>query len=292
MFSLSPTLDFDRETSFDTLPPRGYEPKPPAITINPDYNPFQTQPVYQRPDSGLTANRTGWEKLYEGFKKTEQKDGNQIFTKTEPSGQGNTPDIDNAMPQLTESQAHNRLLQVQNRFILTNVKSGLLLVDQQKAMERILFERITDSKEELLNSRQRLLFPQSFQFSPVDTAILLAILPDLESLGFEISDMGNGVFAVNTTPAEISSGNVKEFIDSMLEDFKKSRLDSREEQRIKLARIITGRLAVRRLKTLRPEEMQQIIDELFACQIPEIAPDGSRILKIIELQELEKFLKG
>jgi len=86
------------------------------------------------------------------------------------------------------------------------------------------------------------------------------------------------------------SGEIIDFIDGLLEDFKKDRTDSADDQRIKLARIIAGNMAVKTAQTLKVEEMQQLIDELFACQVPDIAPDGSRVLKIIQAQEIDKLI--
>lgn len=291
MFSLSPTLNFDAEQSFDFVAPKGYEPKLPTITIDPDYNPFKTQQVYLKSNSGMTANRSGWEKMYEGIANNAikppsgfEKQANQLITDP-PVGSD-----DKAFPENSNVSA-TKLLQLQNRFIVTNVKSGLLIVDQQKAHERIIFERISSNAEGQTVARQRVLFPQTLQFSSVDVEILHEISEDMESLGFEISDMGGGVFVVDTLPVNMPSGEIKNFIDSLLEDYKKSRTDPKDEQRIKLARIIAGRTESKAGKTLKPEEMQQIIDELFACKVPETAPDGSKILKILQLAEIDKLLK-
>ena len=103
--------------------------------------------------------------------------------------------------------------------------------------------------------------------------------------------MGNGTFVINTVPSNMPSNETEDFIDGLIEDFKKNRNDSADDQRIKLARIIAGNMAVKSGKTLKMEEMQQLIDELFACQVPDVAPDGSKVLKIIQVQEIDKLLR-
>ena len=103
--------------------------------------------------------------------------------------------------------------------------------------------------------------------------------------------MGSGTFVINTVPVNIPSNEIIGFIESLLEDYKKDRADSADDQRIKLARLVAGNLAVKSEKTLKNEEMQQLIDELFACQVPDIAPDGSKILKIIQVNEIDKLLR-
>jgi DNA mismatch repair protein MutL len=292
MFSLSPTLDFDTEPSFDFVPPKGYEPKEPTITVNPDYNPFKKQPQnFLKANAGMTPNRTGWEKMYEGI-------ANQPPIQ---SNQGNDNDFRLIPTQESENEAAgivpesslyaaNKLFQVQNRFIVANVKSGLLIVDQQKANERIIFEKISSNAEGQAITRQRVLFPQTIQLSTVDSEVITELTPDLDSLGFEISAMGRGTFVINTVPSNMPAGEIIDFIDGLLEDYKKDRADSSDDQRIKLARIIAGNMAVKTAQSLKVEEMQLLIDELFSCQVPDIAPDGSRVLRIIQVNEIDKLI--
>ena len=291
MFSLSPTIDFDTEPTFDFVAPKGYEPKEPTITLNPDYNPFRKHPNYLKANAGMTPNRIGWEKMYEGIAgQNEGQDGNEENRDFQliPSQQ-NDP-APTLIPENSLYEA-NKLFQVQNRFIVANVKSGLLIVDQQKAYERIIFERISSNAEGQTIARQRVLFPQNIQLSAIDAEVITEITDDLDSLGFEISSMGGGTFVINTVPSNMPSNEIIDFIDSLLEDYKKDRTNSADDQRIKLARIIAGNMAVKTERTLKVEEMQQLIDELFACQVPEVAPDGSKILKIIQVQEIDKLIR-
>jgi len=291
MFSLSPTIDFDTEPTFDFHAPKGYEPKAPTITVNPDYNPFRKQPQnFLKANAGMTPNHAGWEKMYEGI-------ANQPAVQT---GQENNNDFRLIPAQQTENEqisisenslyAANKLFQVQNRFIVANVKSGLLIVDQQKANERIIFEKISSNAEGQAITRQRVLFPQTIQLSAVDSEVINELTDDLDSLGFEISALGAGTFVINTVPSNMPSGEIIDFIDGLLEDYKKYRTDSPDDQRIKLARIIAGNLAVKTAQVLKIEEMQQLIDELFACQVPDVAPDGSRVLRIIQANEIDKLI--
>ena len=292
MFSLSPTLDFDTEPSFDFVAPKGYEPKEPTITVNPDYNPFRKQPQnFLKANAGMTPNRTGWEKMYEGITdqrsvQTKQENNNDFRLiptgETENEAAGIVPE--------SSLYAANKLFQVQNRFIVANVKSGLLIVDQQKANERIIFEKISSNAEGQAITRQRVLFPQYIQLSAVDSEVITELTPDLDSLGFEISAMGRGTFVINTVPSNMPAGEIMDFIDGLLEDYKKDRADSSDDQRIKLARIIAGNMAVKTAQSLKVEEMQQLIDELFSCQVPDIAPDGSRVLRIIQVNEIDKLI--
>ena len=291
MFSLSPTIDFDTEPTFDFVAPQGYEPKAPTITVNPDYNPFRKPQNFLKSNAGMAPNRAGWEKMYEGIESKAVQP-----TEYQP---GMDFELDPAQPQQVEAtlvpesneNTTSKLFQVQNRFIVANVKSGVLIVDQRKAYERIIFERISSNAGGQPIARQRVLFPQTFQLSAFDSEVISEMTEDLDNLGFEISAMGSGTFVINTVPVNIPANEIIGFIESLLEDFKKDRADSADDQRIKLARLVAGNLAVKTEKTLKNEEMQQLIDELFACQVPDIAPDGSKILKIIQVNEIDKLLR-
>ncbi|MFZ4546865.1 MAG: DNA mismatch repair endonuclease MutL [Bacteroidales bacterium] len=290
MFSLGPTINFDSEPTFDFVAPKGYEPKEPTITINPDYNPFRKPQNYLKANAGMTPNRSGWEKMYEGISNPEvipaeqQRNFDLESTPAQPT--------DRETQILPETAIHeaNKLFQVLNRFIVANVKSGLLIVDQQKAYERIIFERISSNAHVQSGAGQRILFPQTMQLSAVDAEILEEIINDLDCLGFEISALGGGTFVINSVPPNMPSSEIVDFIDGLLEDFKKNRTETTEDQKIKLARMIAGNMAVKTGKIVRVEEMQLLIDELFSCQIPEIAPDGSKILKIIQAGDIEKLI--
>jgi DNA mismatch repair protein MutL len=287
MFSLTPKIDFNTEQSFDFTPPKGYIPKPPGITINPDYNPFKPAPSPgQKPAAGLTANRDQWEKLYDiAIPDKNGADTGSQFVLTSQT----VPDMEIQLS--TDNLTGIKLIQVQNRFIVANVKSGLMIVDQQKAHERIIFERIRKLLNHgILGEQQRNLFPHAMQFSPVDSEIMKELSGNLQDFGLEIDDLGGGTFILNAWPVSLPIGEVEVFIDHILEDYKKNRSELGTDIRSKLAIILAKNIAVRPGKPLKPEEMQSIIDELFSCEIPELAPDGSRTVRILTSNELEKLI--
>jgi len=280
MYSLSPTLDFDSEHSFDQPMPKGYEPKPPSIRINPDYNPFGSKPPVR---NDLKPNREQWEKHYEILVPKPAQDDRIV----------QAPLIDEPVMQTAlqeESKGSIRLIQVQNRYIVTNVKSGMLIVDQQKAHERILFEQILKTLEHEPGTQQLNLFPVTIHLSLLDSDILIELRPELNRLGFDINELGGGTFVINAIPAAFEVGDIEQFIEGLLEDFKKNKADPGSENRIRLARLMCRNLSVKSGKTLQTEEMQDLIDQLFACQVPEHAPDGSPILKILNYNEIAKLI--
>jgi DNA mismatch repair protein MutL len=238
----------------------------------------------------MTPNRSGWEKMYVGLKSDSATPEPSYNQQTEILiSQHQT---ENDLTNQTDTQSFNqKMFQVQNRYIVSNVKSGLMIIDQQKAYERIFFERLKTSVENKQPDGQRLLFPEKLEVSQGDALILTEWLESLTELGIELSDFGNGTFVINSLPAGVSRENAKSFIELLLEDVKKDKSGTIDERRIRLLHLVAGNLANRSLKILKSEEMQQIVDELFASSLPDIAPDGSKILKIIPLSEIDKLIR-
>lgn len=289
MFSLSPTLDFERETLFDQPLPPGHEIKMPGITVNPEYNPFSrpTGTTY-KPNEGIKANRDEWEKVYD-IARTQQPSGDEHAT--QKLFENETLPTDEPADLKVHSFPAAKLIQVQNRYIISNVKSGLLIVDQQRAHERILFEQISLMLEKESGTQQLNLFPVTIHLSLVESDILIEIKQDLCNLGFDINELGGGAFVVNAIPASLPVHELEEFLLQLIEDFKNNKADPGIGRRNKLARILSRNIAIKAGKPLQAEEMQSIIDQLFACKSPELAPDGKKILRILSNQELDKLLQ-
>jgi DNA mismatch repair protein MutL len=288
MFSIAPTLDFETEPSFDIRIPANYQPKPPTIKVNPEYNPFNTQ----RPaggHTGMSANREGWEKLYE-INKTPVKPDDNVPV---PSGEnGNQQPVTRLFDENREpGEATTKLLQVHNRYIVAVIRSGVMIIDQQKAIERIEYERLTSSLSTGSGEKQRCLFSQTIHLSPGDASVFEEMLPDLDRFGFEISSLGDGAFVLNSTPAATKSIQPEGFIESLIENFKNNKPLMAMAKQPAVATLVARNIAQKFNKSLKQPEMQSIVDELFACQSPEIAFDGSRIIKIIPVQEIEKFFQ-
>lgn len=288
MFSIAPTLDFETEQSFNIQMPKNYQPRPPSITINPDYNPFlNPRPSYT---SGMSANREGWEKLYEINRSAdlpcENKPvgSNQIETGQPESGLFNTRDA--------SDEPTSKLLQVHNRYIIAVIRSGLMVIDQQKAIERIEYEKLITAAHHGHGDKQRCLFPQTVHLSPGDATILEELLEELDTLGFEISSLGNGSFMLNSIPVSSQPLPPEGLLESLLENYKNNKPILSSGRQPAVAALVARNIASKFNRALKVQEMQSIVDELFACQAPEVAADGSRIVKMLPIQEIEKLLQS
>jgi len=282
-FNIVPSLDFDKEGSIEIpVAKKGEEVHPPTIDINTDYNPFagdeKTYPTNIRRSRFEKANLTNWEKLYHD---PDQDDN------THPSKQATQPTLET-----DRKQAGLSFIQLKNKFILCPVKSGLMTIDQKRAHERILYEKYLRSMEGKFGVAQQNLFPQTIQLNASDHAVLLDILEDICSLGFDIRDLGNHTIVVNGYPSNAATNDPGEMIELLLEEYKSTGTDVREGTKEKICRSLAKASAIPYGKSLSREEMQDMIDALFACENPNYSPSGKPVLTILAIDEIEDLLKA
>ena len=138
---------------------------------------------------------------------------------------------------------------------------------------------------------QQQLFPETFELNASDSALLTSILPDLRALGFDIRDFGKNSFIINGTPGVLNTSSPIEIIESLLEEFKTSPVNLQEKAREKVAVSLAQASAIQYGQVLKPREISELIDNLFACQTPNFSPKGKKVLSIMPLEDFEKLLK-
>ncbi|WP_347839691.1 DNA mismatch repair endonuclease MutL [uncultured Draconibacterium sp.] len=292
-----PSIDFDQSGSIDIPVPKksADNVRFPEIQINPDYNPFDNEKKFAErgyspfdkeagqgrssmPESGREKrNLENWEDLYQGA---------QLKLKPEPSGikvphedlYANTP----------EQFSGKRVLQLKQRYILTPVKSGLMVIDQKRAHERILYEKFLDVMKSDSVASQQQLFPQTIELNPADSALLKGILQDLLQLGFDIREFGKDTFIINGTPGVLDVSSPELIVEKLLEEYKNSPVDARSKAREQIAVSLAKASAMDYGTELKQEEVDHLIDNLFACATPNFSPDGKKVLTIISTDDIEK----
>ena len=295
-FNIVPSLDFDTEGLIDIpVLNKDTEMKAPEVKVNPNFNPFEQEkksPYQTPPKSKFDKNYLdNWENLYQNFEEETppQTQQENLFITEEHSEAELQTGEENFLP-----ESGKKFLQLKNKYILSPVKSGLMLIDQKRAHERILYEQYLNT---LINSRnvaQQSLFPAPFTLSPEDCEMLNSILEDLRKIGFDIREFGKNTFVINGTPAIISNQNTapEELIKSLLEDYQNQELSLAESMKKniseKLARSLAKVSSLPYGKILTSEEMNQIIDRLFACESPNYTPSGKIIISMIKSGEIEK----
>lgn len=286
-FNLAPSLDFDTESSLN-IPdaPKGYQPKQPEIQVNPNYNPFEKkinpQPSFHFPPFS-SETKQKWEELFQHSSREIPPDPLSQF----PS----LPEPENS-PSLTASETEKKNgVQVQNSFILTHTRAGIVIIDQQNAHERILYERFSQAREHYEFASQPLMFPQTVNLSPDKAALFLEWQENFKDMGFEISDFGNGSFVIHAFPFQVRTTDAITLFETILEGISQPSPEKSVRQKLTLARALAKKLAVKRGKALHQTETDAIIENLFACNAPEFSPDGKPTMVVISYEELYRKLK-
>jgi DNA mismatch repair protein MutL len=178
--------------------------------------------------------------------------------------------------------------QLHEKYILARIRSGLMIVDQHAAHERILYEKALVSMEQGLGMTQQLLFPHTIELEPGDHEQLLELLPDLRSLGFDIERFGARAVIVRGVPADIRVGNERAILEEILDQYKAYRLEYRLGGRDNLAKSVACRTAIKTGQRLSQSEMQSLIDQLFNCKMPYACPHGRPTMVRVSLDELDR----
>jgi DNA mismatch repair protein MutL len=183
-----------------------------------------------------------------------------------------------------------KVLQLHQQYLLVPVKSGLMLIDQAAARERILYEQYAQELERETGTSQTLLFPRTITFSPQDFAVLREVEEALRALGFRFTDFGKHTIAVEGIPADVLARDEKELLESLIEQFRNSAGPVKLERREQMARALARRVAATASTArLSDTEMTALVDKLFACQVPGYTPDGRRTLVMLEMSQLQSF---
>ncbi|WP_195348841.1 DNA mismatch repair endonuclease MutL [Bacteroides nordii] len=299
-FNAVPSIDFDTEDMPD-IPAfeQNLPPEPPRVQYNSDFNPFKTSSFGSGGGvTGYSRQKVEWEDLYGGLEKASKMNRPVInepeaepdyFSPAEPEAPAVVPSTLYANESIVEKG--NLHLQFKGRFILTSVKSGLMLIDQHRAHIRVLFDRYMMQIRQKQGMSQGVLFPEILQLPVSEAAVLQSIMDDLSAVGFELSDLGGGSYAINGIPAGIEGLNPVELVRSMLHTAMEKGNDVKEEVQSILALTLSRAAAIVYGQVLSNEEMVNLVDNLFACVAPNYTPDGKVVLSTIKEEEIEKLFR-
>jgi DNA mismatch repair protein MutL len=290
-FNIVPSIDFDTEGQIQIPSRMDGDIKYPEVKVNPEYNPFNTNYEFKTQKNALPNN---WESLYRDFESGEEEINTSIHSEQEtiilPSRSNSDfhqPSPEPPVVDDTPTQGAT-YFQVKNRYILSPVKSGLMMIDQRRAHQRILFEHFLSSIKTHRSTTQQILFPETLSFNPEDTAILKEMSADLAIFGFDLKDNGDGSFSITGVPSEFENVNTPMLIENLLEAYKTGEVDAENEMREKLAQIMAVNACMNHGETLSNNEMTELVNKLFRCQMPHFSPAGKPIISILDNEELEK----
>lgn len=262
------------------------------------YNPFNVSsvPPSQYSPSSYQKQHVEWEPLFQGLEKKGSSSWDMPAspipdeTWSEPEQQPEPMLYDeHAEGAIAEKSAQH--YQYKGSYILTSVKSGLMIIDQQRAHIRILYDQYMNQIANRRNVSQRMLFPDMVHFSPAEIPVLEEIMDDLTALGFELSNLGGGSYAINGIPAGIEGLNPETLVTNMVQTAIEKGCKVKEEVQSMLALSLAKAAAIVPGQVLTNEEMNNLVDELFAVSTPNYTPDGKVVLSVLKEDDLEKLFK-
>lgn len=275
LFNNVPSIDFDIQGKPDIPLFDGQNgTSAPSVKYNPQYNPFTSSK--SRPSSSSVNH---WEDLYEGLETQSQEETNLFDGEIEDqSGNDLISDV---------SPVH---YQYKGKYIMTAVKSGLMIIDQHRAHVRMLFEKYLGILNNHQGTSQKVLFPEVFQLSASEQVVLKRVWEELTYLGFEITDMGNGNYAIVAVPSDAIDTNVVSLMHDMLNTASENGISVKDEINRVVALTLARNTAIPYGQVLNNDEMDNIVNGLFACSNMNFTPEGRNILCILKQQEIEHLL--
>lgn len=282
-FSAVPVLEFDTEgcPEIPIFQEHG-NIAPPKLEFNSNFNPFTKNSA---PASSKSDNR--WETLYPDVLSGSGLDGYEVTEIT-----GEKPETLYTSQEEDTIEMSSEHIQLQGQYILTPVRSGMMIVNQQRAHIRILYDKYRAQMEGQPVSTQGLLFPEVVQFSIADALLLEEATDELKALGFELSPLGGGSFAVNGMPAGLEDIQPAVLLTNIVESIKDKSTGMEADIQHRLALTIARSAAIVVGQALTNAEMDNLINQLFACPNPNHTPDGKLIVTILQYADIERMFKA
>ena len=293
-YNIAPSLDFSLNPDFQVpITSKNRVLRTPNVQVDPTFNPFEQEremgnsaltsgvnnPIEPRQNFSKPVNPEKgkhWEALFEEI----QDDMNTAIPEYQPSLE--------TLEMEVEIGETRFAFQLQKKFILTQLKSGLLIIDQQRAHTRVLYEQYYKSLENKRPLSQQLLFPQEIHLSPGDMELFKEIMEDVESIGFNISIPAEQCLMINGVPFETTAGEVDTIIDTMLDSYKNESDAWKQDSHKYMAKNLALSNSIKTGQALNTLEMNQLVDELFACEMPFVSIHNKPTAIILEMTELLK----
>lgn len=274
VYNLTPSIDFEADINLSS-----------AFDV-----PAFDRPKYEPRTSGSQAyagseikNVDHWEKMFETFSSV-------VNVETEPEQQVLFTSKANREEDTLSKTDETAVLQLHQSYILTQVKSGLMLIHQRYAFERVLYEKYLKEIQGAQNTSQQLLFPKTVTLSALDYALSQDLLDLIRGIGFSIEDFGTNTYLINGVPAHFQEEDEAVLFKGILEAFKENENHRESGKKETLARTLAKRYAARQNRTLEKKEMTNLIDQLFETAMPSISLDGKPIMRILTLEQVGELI--
>ncbi|MEO5991279.1 MAG: DNA mismatch repair endonuclease MutL [Ferruginibacter sp.] len=283
-FSITPTLDFDLDPSIQSLGAVSQpftERQKSESSASPLFQSFTQK--HQAHFIEKRSDLKHWKDLYEP--QWQSASNSEQGVQQEPNGQAYMYDkIDSDKP-----EANADMMQLHNAYICIQVDSGFVVINQQNAHERILYERYIKATAGKPISTQKSLFPYTLELGSADATLLEELLPDLNALGYLIEPFGKNTFVIQGTPADVLHGNEQAILENMLEQYKHFSSDMKYSKREKLLRSMALQQSIKTGVSLSKTEMQNLVFDLYECSLPTVSPNGKPVIMNFKKNEIDKM---
>ncbi len=270
-YNVAPVLDFEKNPTLDT--PYEYKNKDinsPLVNINPEFNPFKNEEnsksFFQKKDLNPS-----WESLYASAENSETEKENTSQNLFDA-------DIENS---------GNSTFQIHQKYILSTIRSGIVLIDQNAAHQRILYEDFLKKITVVGIGKQQLLFPKEFSVNKNDTQIILDLKSDLENAGFQFDILKNEIVSVKAIPASLKEDQIINLFEMLIDNIKNEVPNSNFSQFDSIAKSLAKSTAIKKGTKLSIKEQEEIVNNLFLCKEPNFSPFGKKTFITITTKELE-----
>ena len=285
-FNVAPVLDFEHDPNLDT--PYAYKEKGavlPKVTVDADFNPFRDSPqgVTSKP-SFQKQSAKGWENLYQGLELERSESFSSVEIESDTVVQGVMYSEDEMEPQAGTT------FQMQRKYVVSTIKSGLLVVHQNRAHERVLFEKFLGEITVKEGISQQLLFPLELSFTKQDLGILKEVRDSLYNVGFAFEDLDQETVKVTGVPVLVSESGIGTVLERLIADYKEGYRDGSISQAELLAKALSRNLAVKTGELLDHESQLALVNDLFGCKEPTLSPAQKQIYTIISEGDIDKKL--
>ena len=269
-YNVAPILDFNRDATLDTpynFTKQESKPSSPKITVDPSFNPFSNEDTIQNKSSYQhVKENSNWESLYVSTNEGELQE--KLFNQE-------------------ESHPSNKTIQIQRKYLLSSIKSGVVLIHQSLAHQRVLYEEFLNSSSQEEVHSQQLLFPITISFSSTEIEMIYTLKSELENVGFCFDEFTKESITIKGTPMSISESKISKVLEELLENINSDIPDINFKPLEIMASTFAKSIAIKTGHVLSQKEQENLVNSLFSCKEPGISPSGKAIFKTLTLQEID-----
>ncbi|MFN8432135.1 MAG: DNA mismatch repair endonuclease MutL [Spirosomataceae bacterium] len=281
VYNLTPSIDFEANINLGNLALNSWN-QAPRNDFRSDSNvgSFENFGRDLRPNE--RPNQENWQKLFDGFGENRNLEPQPVLFSSKIN------QIEDSVNLGKEAEVN--AIQIHNRFIISQIKSGILLIDQQSAYERIFYERYLREISQQKGLSQQILFPKTVTLSAIDYTLSFEIIDMIRNIGFNVEEFGQNTYIINGVPSQFLDEDEAELFKSLIDQYKVNENNQKIDKKEALAKTLAKRNASKMQKILTKEEIGGLINQLFETAMPSVSPDGNTVMSILTLEKLAALL--